>query len=356
MLLSIIIVNYKSASLILDCLHSLYKEPNPNPGPGTTSDRESISRQYPFEILIVDNASGDDSRQRITSAFPSVIWIPVDYNAGFARANNEGIRRSSGDAVLLLNGDTLPDAVTIETGYRRLLDSSYIAAGVQLLNPDGSPQISGMYVMKGGLNYLLPLPYLGKLIKAAGELAKVKKPHVPDASIAPPAGRAATAAAAPVEVDWINGAFLMVKKSILDRSGLLDEDFFLYAEEAEWCSRLKKTGPLCLYGDLHVIHLQGETANQEFNSAGKGYYNFFDRKGLQIMLSNFVRIRKQFGVGWFLVQLFFYLLEIPFFLIALAFSKKYSFFQFRQYCKNLGRIISLTPTIVRNKPYFYKVL
>ncbi|HEY6899144.1 MAG TPA: glycosyltransferase family 2 protein, partial [Puia sp.] len=162
-----------------------------------------------------------------------------------------------------------------------------------------------------------------------------------------------------IEVDWINGAFLMVKKSVLDRSGLLDEDFFLYAEEAEWCSRLKKAGSLCIYSDLHVVHLQGETANQEFGSADKGYYNFYDRKGLQIMLSNFVRIRKQWGRGWFFVQLFFYLLDIPIFFIGVLFGggkTGLTFHQLRQYCRNLGAILRLTPTIVRNKPYFYKVL
>jgi GT2 family glycosyltransferase len=348
MLLSIIIVNYKSAALILDCLQALYQMPGQSTGaPGQLRGNPG---QYPFEILVVDNASGDDSHARITAAFPEVTWISMDYNSGFARANNEGIRRCNGDTVLLLNGDTLPDAQTILTAYQRLSESAHIAAGVQLLNPDGTPQISGMYVMRGGLNYLLPLPYLGALIKMAGQKAKVKKPHVADA-------------AAPVEVDWINGAFLMVKKKAIEKAGLLDEDFFLYAEEAEWCSRLKTAGSLILYGDLHVIHLQGETANQEFGSAGKGYYNLFDRKGLQIMLSNFVRIRKQFGIGWFLVQLFFYITDIPVFGVGLLVSRvtrktpsPYSFPKFRAYCKNIGVIMRLSPIIIRNKPYFYKVL
>ncbi len=330
MLLSIIIVNYKSAGLILDCLRALY----------------AVHGEYPLEVLVVDNASGDDSRQRITMAFPGVRWLDINYNAGFARANNEGIRQAAGDTVLLLNGDTLPGASTILSCYRRLLESDYSAAGVQLLNPDGSPQISGMYVMKGGLNYLLPLPFLGSLIKAAGQAAKVKAPHAEGGNIA----------AGPIAVDWINGAFLMVKKDAITKAGMLDEDFFLYAEEAEWCSRLKKIGPLCIFGDLNVIHLQGETANQEFGSTGKGYYNLYDRKGLQIMLSNFVRIRKQFGTGWFLVQLLFYLADIPVFFVGLALSRRYSFAQFRHFCKNIGVILRLSPTIIRNKPYFYKVL
>jgi GT2 family glycosyltransferase len=341
MALAIIIVNYKSTGLVLDCLERLYRDPIANT----------------FDVLIVDNASGDDGREVITAAFPRVNWIAMTYNAGFARANNEGIRRSGGgegDAVLLLNGDTLPDAGAIAACYQRLMGSGYIAAGVQLLNSDGSPQISGMYVMKGGLNYLLPLPFLGTVIKWLGEMAGVKKPHVEGTGATTLSGP--DRPAAPIEVDWINGAFLMVKRSAIRQAGQLDEDFFLYAEEAEWCGRLKKTGPLCIYGDLAVVHLQGETANKEFGSGGKGYYNFYDRKGLQIMLSNFVRIRKQFGIGWFLVQLLFYLADIPVFFIGLAFSKRYSFAQFRHYCKNIGVILRLSPTIIGNKPYFYKVL
>jgi GT2 family glycosyltransferase len=334
MALSIIIVNYKSAQLIIDCLNLIYTE----------------VKERGFEIIIVDNASGDDSEHRLLSAFPRVVWIQMGYNSGFARANNEGIRHSHGDAVLLLNGDTLPDPNAIIECYRRLVCSAYIGAGVQLLNSDGSPQISGNYFMKGGLNYLLALPYLGKVIRRLGEWLKVKKPHVPDACDT-------------VEVDWINGAFLMVKKSPIDTTGLLDEDFFLYAEEPEWCWRLKKSGRLCIFGDLKIVHLQGETANQTFGSEGKGYYNLFDRKGLQIMLSNFVRIRKQFGIGWFLVQLLFYMLEIPVFGSGILFSRmtakrnvRYSWAQFRQYCKNVGFVIGKSTIIISNKPYFYKVL
>jgi hypothetical protein len=166
-----------------------------------------------------------------------------------------------------------------------------------------------------------------------------------------------------VEVDWINGAFLMVKRAAYELAGLMDEDFFLYAEEAEWCSRLRRIGRLCIYGQFRVVHLQGVSANETFGSEGKGYYNLYDRKGLQIMLSNFVRIRKQFGVGWYLVQILFYVADIPIFLLGLVLSRigggdraRYSFHQFGRYCRNVGFVIARTPTIIRNKPYFYKVL
>ena len=177
MALSIVQINFKTPQLNIDCLTEIYK------------DSEASS----FEIIEVDNDSGDDSRQRIMGAFPQVKWLELDYNAGFSRANNAGMRIATGDAILLLNGDTLPRGKDIAECYRRLMSSDYVACGVQLLNEDGSHQISGNYVMKGGLNYLLPIPYLGDFIKWLGGLVKVEKPHVP--------GKVGT-----IDVDWINGA------------------------------------------------------------------------------------------------------------------------------------------------------
>jgi hypothetical protein len=334
MAISIIIVNYKTPALTVDCLRTVF------------TGQQTVAT----EVIVVDNASGDNSREIITGAFPQVKWIQLSYNAGFARGNNEGIRQSTGDVVLLLNSDTLNVDNAIEKCYLQFITDDYVACGVQLLWGDGSPQISGNYFMKGGLNYLLPLPYLGKFIKWLGNLAKVEKPSIEDSKHL-------------VEVDWVNGAFLMVKKTAIEKAGLLDEDFFLYSEEAEWCSRLRKTGKLCIYGQYNVIHLLGESANEAFGSNNKGYANLFDRKGLQIMLSNFVRIRKQFGVGWFLVQLAFYTFNIPLFFIAGFIENIVRLRNPFAHCKpagrfaaNVARVWSFVPVILLNKPYFYKVL
>lgn len=332
--LSVIIVNFKTPGLVIDCLKTLYAQ----------------THNISYEVIVVDNASGDDSEMMIQKAYPSVRWIQMSYNAGFARANNEAIRQSEGKAVLLLNSDTLIEGGAIEGCQREFAASPYVACGVQLLNIDRSPQISGNFFMKGGLNYLLPLPYMGNWVKKGGNFFKVAKPNVPDADSL-------------VEVDWINGAFLMVKRSAIEKAGLMDEDFFLYAEEVEWCGRLRRLGKLCIYGQFNVVHLQGASANETFGSTGQGYYNLYDRKGLQIMLSNFVRIRKQFGVAWFLIQLLFYILEIPVFGIGIGLSRltgkdntRYSYAQFRKYCENVGFVIGKSSIIIRNKPYFYKVL
>ncbi|RXK86806.1 glycosyltransferase family 2 protein [Filimonas effusa] len=333
MSLSVIIINYRSAGLIIDCLESA----------------RQFDNMEAWQWIIVDNASGDDSRQKITTRFPRVQWIDMGYNAGFARANNAGIRAATGDTVLLLNPDTLIRDHAIEKCYQALTASGYVACGVQLLNVDGSPQISGNFAMKGGLNYLLPLPFLGECFRQIAFGVKLKKPSIQQATDI-------------AEVDWVNGAFLMVKRTAIDKAGLLDEDFFLYSEEAEWCSRLRKTGKLCIYGNLNVIHLQGSTANETFGSQDHGYYNLYDRKGRQIMISNFVRIRKEFGLGWLFFMLAMYLADIPVFGIgaciqAIAGRKnRYTFKQFRGFVNNMLFILGKTGTIVRNKPYFYKVL
>ena len=335
MQLSVVFVNFRSSRLITDCLQTVFAE------------KSSLN----FEVLIIDNDSKDDSFEYIISRFPKVKWKNMGYNAGFARANNQGIRQALGEVILLLNPDTLIPPGALETCFNQFIQSDYVACGVQLLNKDSSPQISGNYFVTGGLNYLLPLPYTGKFIKAVGNLLSLKAPHLANSS-----GLA--------EVDWINGAYLMVKQSAIRKAGLMDEDFFLYAEEAEWCARLKKTGKLCIFGNVKVFHLQGITSNEAFSSAGKGYYNLFDMKGRQIILSNLVRIRKQYGVLWFIFILFMYSMTIPVFFIGLPFSmlmsksssRSYNFSDFNGFCKNMLYIWSKSPKIILNRPYFYKVL
>ncbi|MCR6721033.1 MAG: glycosyltransferase family 2 protein [Chitinophagaceae bacterium] len=334
MSLSIVIVNYKSAGLILDCLESIY-----------AFDQKKI-----HEVIIVDNGSGDDSEQVICSRFPQVRWVQLDYNAGFARANNEGIRRSSGELVLLLNPDTinLDNAISICAG--RLNSSEFVAAGVQLLNRDRSLQISGSYFMKGGLNHLMSVPETGRLLRWIGLRLKVKNTSLKNADTV-------------TQVDWINGAFLMVKRSAIEGAGLLDEDFFLYSEEIEWCYRLGKVGKMCIYGDLHVVHLIGVTADQVFDSGNVGYQQLTDRKGFQLMLSGLVRIRKQFGIFWLLLHLAFFWLSIPLIFLVLLFRMLLQPDSVSVYweiavgfARNVFKSTAYIGRICRNKPYFYKVL
>jgi GT2 family glycosyltransferase len=331
--LSIILINYHSEQLLVDCLNTIKK-----------SESEVF-----FEIIIVDNSPQDGAKGQITRLFPRVKWISMRDNAGFARANNVGIKESKGDAVLLLNPDTLILDNAISKCYAALMPSNFVAGGVQLLNYDGSPQISGNFVMKGGLNYLMQVPYLGGVIRWMGLKIGVAKTNLPEAK------------QAVTEVDWINGAFLMVKKEAIEKAGLLDEDFFLYHEESEWCSRLKKHGKLCIFGDLHVIHLEGQSANKAFGSGTTGYSNLSDKKGFQLMLSMFARFRKEFGVNWFLFHLLFFTATTPLVFVAGVFDSliRFSWQPMSHsvgYIRNVFKTYHFLSKLLSNKPYFYKVL
>jgi len=287
MTLSILIVNYKTPQLVLDCIGSIYE-----------FDSNDI------EIIVIDNESEDGVESLLFNQYPAVLFIQMGYNAGFARANNAGIKIAKGECVLLLNSDTIILDNAVNRCLSNFKNSQLVACGVQLLNRDLSVQISGNYATKGGLNYLLPLPYFGAMVKWFGTLIGLSKPHLPSAS-------------GTHKVDWVNGAFLMVKKNAIEKAGMMDEDFFLYAEEAEWCSRLKKQGDIAIFGDCKVVHLQGESATDAFGAAAKGYSNLYDKMGFQIMLSNLVRIRKEFGLGWFLIIYSIYLAEIPFYFLIM---------------------------------------
>lgn len=334
MQLSVIIVNYNSHGLINDCIDTILSQ----------------TKEISYEVIVVDNQSAAGSLAQIVAKHPFVKPIEMGYNGGFSRANNAGLRAATGEYLLLLNPDTLILDGALDKCVQRFSTSEFAACGVQQLNADHSPQISGNYFMKGGLNHLLPLPYWGKVLRWVAFKMKTKVPNVQQASSVH-------------EVDWISGAFLMIKRSTLEKAGYMDEDFFLYAEEVEWCSRIRRIGKLAIFGDINIVHLQGETTGEAFDSEEKGYQGLFDRKALQVMLSNHVRVRKQFGVGWFLFLLLNYTFAVPVFffgsIIENLFKGRNPFKYMPQVwglTKNVFALWRFSPVIIRNKPHFYKVL
>jgi len=335
MLLSIIIVNYRSTKYIIDCLQSA--------GPALLQNKE-------IEWIVVDNDSNDDCQSQIGSLCSEVHFLQMGYNAGFARANNAGIKIAKGAHILLLNPDTLLPENSILNCVERLSASDDVACGVQLVHADYSPQFSGSYFTKGGLNHLLELPYWGTTTKWLANLFKISKPSFIQVE-------------KEIKVDWVSGAFLMVKQTAIAKAGLMDEDFFLYAEEVEWCSRLGKIGSLCLYGDITVVHLIGTTIQQTTNSVDNSYTNLSDKKGLQLMISNHVRVRKQYGIFWFILLLLNYTWAVPYAYIAssiIHLIKGKSPFSELSYlngfAKNVGTIWGIAPIILQGKKYFYKFI
>ncbi|MFN5422919.1 MAG: glycosyltransferase family 2 protein [bacterium] len=332
--LSIIIVNYKSSQHVLNCLHSI----------------DECRMQIKYEIIVVDNASNDGSKELILSIHEGVIWIQSEYNAGFARANNVGIRAARGRNVLLLNADTIIKNNAIEQTVT-LFDKNkqFSACGVQLLNPDGSKQLSGAKFIRGGVNNFLALPYIGDFLRIIGYRSGMKQHNVVDLD-------------KDEQVDWIVGAFLMTRRTVIDMAGLLDEDFFMYAEEIEWCSRIRQYGPMILYHQPTVIHIGGGTSSSYYNKeSNENFSSIHDQKGKQIVLSQWLRIRKQYGLIWYAIHLITYYFAIVFFGICVTIDKLirgrksiHDYSQWLGYSKNLIKLSKFIPSIAINKHQFYK--
>lgn len=237
MKLQIVIVNYRSAKLVGDCLHSLFGE------------RDS---SCDWGVVVVDNASGDDSVPQLSHLLEAECWgdwvklSPQARNGGFSFGNNVGIRLclDSGEMpeyFMLLN----PDTVVRPGAIRALIEfldthPSVGIAGSLLENPNGTVDCSA---------HQMPSP-LGELEGAArlGVLSRLLKKH----RVSPPLQSHSH------KCDWVSGAAMIVRRQVIEEIGLMDERFFLYFEEVDYCARAKKSGWECWYvPESRVMHLEG---------------------------------------------------------------------------------------------------
>lgn len=239
MLLSVIIVNFNTSIILQECLRALYK---------------SILEGNYFkktEVMVIDNASKDQSVAIIRKKFPQVKLICNEKNVGFAMANNQGIKQAIGQYILLLNSD----AILTSTSLNNLLsefsaDNKIGVVGGKLLNRDNSIQPSvGFFPHLGKVflwsSFLDDLPYTASILKPY---------HVTDLSFY----------AKRREVDWVSGAVFMINAKILTQAQVLDENIFMYGEEVEWCYRIKKSGFKIIYTpEAKVYHLKGGSSSGE---------------------------------------------------------------------------------------------
>ncbi len=239
--LSVVIVNWNTRELLRACLESVRQHTG-----GIT-----------YEIIVVDNASHDGSPAMVRQQFPDVRLIENTENLGFAAANNQAIRMARGNAVILLNSDT----ELVENSLRILHDflfsrDSIGAVGGRLIYPGGAPQWSYGFA-----------PSLGRMlwITLSGIL-RIQRGRKPGAVI-PAATESAHA------VEYIVGADLMVKKSVLDRVGLLDESFFAYFEETDLCARIRRAGSEVWFTpETSIIHRIGSSFGPESRPRLRIYY------------------------------------------------------------------------------------
>lgn len=225
--LSIIIVNWNSVKYLIECLESI-------------KHLESISH----EIIVVDNASFDGSEHVLRKEYPDVVFIQSDRNIGFAKANNLGIRRSSGRNLLFLNPDTeiIGGAIHAMLSNLDMLQDAG-AIGCKLLNTDFTLQTSSIQPFPTILNQLLDIEHI-----------KMKTKNLKMWGIWPMFSNCKN----PVEVDVISGACLMVKKNVLEKIGCFSEDYFMYAEDIDLCYKIIKADyKNYYYGEVSVVHHGG---------------------------------------------------------------------------------------------------
>jgi GT2 family glycosyltransferase len=278
MTVSIIIVNYKSAQLTINCIDSIKK----------------FTKNVSFEVVVVDNDSQDDSEQTIKKSHPDVVWVQTGYNAGFSRGNNAGFKVAKGEYILLLNADTLLFEDTIALTVNRLKQNKDIAvvAGLQV-NPDMSP----MYYYRNRNDFRK------FLYVVPNRFEKILDRFFPQPKFSDPN-----------QAELPCGAYMMLSRETLEKAGAMDEDFFMYAEDFEWASRLRKVGKLCYFEDIKFIHLEKPSPFRRTNITP------INRFGTQMLLW----IRKEYGVGAYLLLIFHYVTLALFFLfwkIAVNISK-----------------------------------
>lgn len=232
--LSIVIVNYNVCGFLEQCLLSL----------------ADAVKEIPHEIFVVDNASTDGSDTYIPRRFPQVKYIYNTGNVGFARANNQAMALSSGRYVLLLNPDTVVGESVLSEACRFLDDHPDAGAlGVKMLDGDGrflpeskrgfpSPWVSFCKIF--GLAKMFPRsPRFGRYHLRYLDENEINR------------------------VDVLSGAFMLLRRSTLDRCGLLDEQFFMYGEDIDLSYRMTLTGRHNYYLPLRIIHYKGESTKTE---------------------------------------------------------------------------------------------
>ncbi len=228
---TIIIVNWNTKTLTANCIRSVFVK----------------NKRTNFEIIVVDNASFDESAAFLKSKYPQITLIENTSNVGFARANNQAIGKAKGDLIVLLNSDT--ELLSEESLFK--LQSFFEKhpgvgiAGATLVLPNGKIQSVG--------RKFLSLKNLIKQQLLFSSAPGMKKRELHNSS---------------VSADYVDGAFLCIRKKVISEIGLLNEDYFMFGEDMEWCVRAQKAGwKVVVVPDIKVLHHHGASSKQNFRKA-----------------------------------------------------------------------------------------
>lgn len=262
--LSVIIVNWNVRELLKRCLRSIYDS----------------TRGISFEVFVIDNASSDKSVEMVSLEFPHATIIANEKNLGFARANNLAIEQCRGDLVLLLNPDTsvrgnaLGEVVAFA---RRHPEAGVI--GCKFLNPDGTHQPSVRRFPRL-IDHAMMLLKLHHLFPNAQPLRRYLAVDIDPTRTQ--------------EVDQVSGTFMCISRAALNTIGFLDERFFIWYEDVDYCKRVKKSGMKVLY----------EPSISIVNQGGKSFAQVVALKKQRMMNKSMAQyFRKHHSIGaWLLVE------------------------------------------------------
>jgi len=227
---SVVIVNWNTRDILGDCLRTIYEQ----------------TRSAAFEVIVVDNASQDGSPEMVRTDYPQAMLLANGTNVGYAAANNQGIRTARGRYILVLNSDTL----ILDGAIDRIVDfaDSHPRAGVlgcRVRNPDGTLQPT-CFMFPSAFNSFLSAFYLNKLFPRSRLLGREAMSWWDRNDVR--------------EVQVVTGCFMLIRREALDEVGLMDERFFMYAEETDWCYRFGKAGWQVMFTPVaEIVHLGGQS-------------------------------------------------------------------------------------------------
>lgn len=230
---SIIIVNWNTRDILRDCLSSVYEQ----------------TKDITFEIIVIDNASSDGSTQMIQKEFPQVILIDNAENLGFGAANNQGMQIAKGCYVLLLNSDTvILEGAIQKTLYFANHHPQAAVVGVRNHNANGNlvkncfqfASVQNLLISTLGLHRMFPKNhFFGRERMTWWDFQTIR------------------------EVDVVAGCYMLVRRRAIDSVGMMDERYFMYGEEMDWCWRFQQAGWKTLYyPDAQIMHYGGMSAAQ----------------------------------------------------------------------------------------------
>ena len=270
MLVSIIIINYNTFKITVDCIHSIIK----------------YTSGVDYEVILVDNASPHENPDEFLKIFPNIKLIKAEQNGGFAKGNNLGIKEAKGDIILLLNSDTFLSEDSISKAANYLASHKDIGVlAIKLVYPNGKIQHSARkfrYLGNEILDLLRPLLFLLPYKKRARIM--LNQYYNCDFNI---------------YCDWVSGAFFMFPQYVLKcfPGNKLDERYFMYGEDQLWCYQIQLCGYKVFYlAETELVHIEGYSTSQK-------PYKFYDtivKRELDIM-----RFRKGTGLYYQAFKLLF---------------------------------------------------